>query len=299
MKHVALSKTQLAAISRLFSASVVRDLSEHGKSAQFVRLITETPLSVDTNGQPTVGETYERAFRILRQQGNRDAYIYQAAIAQRILMGVHSLSTAAMVTEFRAGACKADVVVLNGTATAYEIKSERDTLSRLKNQIENYKKVFARTFIITSEDQAEAVASSTSPEIGVLYLNKRNSISTIRDAETRPEKTCSRMMLSSVRRAEALEMLNFMKLQVPDVPNTRIFASICDIVAEQPPEKVHEAMVAVLKQTRSQSALAESLEDLPQSIKPAALSMKLKPRQIDKLKRALQTPLCLTPEWAA
>ncbi|MEI9986083.1 MAG: sce7726 family protein [Aliidongia sp.] len=55
------------------------------------------------------------------------------SVTQKILMGKHSLRTASMLNEFRAGSCKADLVILNGTATVYEIKSERDSLTRLAN----------------------------------------------------------------------------------------------------------------------------------------------------------------------
>lgn len=73
----------------------------------------------------TVGDVFDQAFEILKVAGQRDEYIYRAAISQKILMGTHSLRTASMLNEFRAGSSKADLVILNGTATVYEIKSER------------------------------------------------------------------------------------------------------------------------------------------------------------------------------
>lgn len=45
-------------------------------------------------------------------------------IANKILLGKHSLNTSHMLSEFRVGYNKADVVIINGTSSVYEIKSE-------------------------------------------------------------------------------------------------------------------------------------------------------------------------------
>src|SRR3546814_17075413 len=97
-------------------------------------------------------------------------------------MGTHSLRTASMLNEFRAGSCKADLVILNGTATVYEIKSERDSLARLANQIENYKRVFAKVNVIASEGHVEGVLTTVTDDVGVRCLSKRYRITTIREA---------------------------------------------------------------------------------------------------------------------
>jgi hypothetical protein len=63
---------------------------------------------------------------VLKRSGLRDKYVYKAALTQRVLMGKHSLRTACMLSEFRVGDRKADITILNGTTTVYEIKSDRD-----------------------------------------------------------------------------------------------------------------------------------------------------------------------------
>lgn len=69
----------------------------------------------------TVGDALDSAFDVLKTAGLRDEYVYRAAITHKILLGTHSLNTACMLNEFRVGVCKADVAILNGTATVYEI----------------------------------------------------------------------------------------------------------------------------------------------------------------------------------
>src|SRR3546814_5194136 len=105
---------------------VFREMAKKGRSGLFRRLIDQTDLIERAYPRATVGDTFDSAFDILKVAGHRDEYIYRAAISHKVLMGTHSLRTASMLNEFRAGSCKADLVILNGTATVYEIKSERD-----------------------------------------------------------------------------------------------------------------------------------------------------------------------------
>ena len=81
-----------------------------------------------------------------------------------------------MLSEFRAGTCKADLVILNGTSTVYEIKSERDSLVRLSNQVKNYKRVFAMVNVITSEGFVKSVCTTVPDDVGVMCLSKRYHI---------------------------------------------------------------------------------------------------------------------------
>src|SRR5262245_59459635 len=129
--------TQLSAISRLFSSTVLREIARKGRSGTFSRLFKLAGLEEVCPSDAIVSYGYETAFKMLQRVGQRDEYIYRAALTHKVLLRTHSLKTASMLTEFRAGACKADVVILNGTATVYEIKSERDSLARLANQIQN------------------------------------------------------------------------------------------------------------------------------------------------------------------
>ena len=100
----------------------------------FCRLIGQTGIGGRCGAHATVGDAFNSAFATLKIAGFRDEYVYRAALTHKILMGTHSLRTASMLSEFRTGACKADLVILNGTATVYEIKSERDSLIALQTR---------------------------------------------------------------------------------------------------------------------------------------------------------------------
>src|SRR5271165_5646714 len=150
-KMVDLATDQLAAISRLFSSSIVREMARKGRSPLFARLVTQSRMLSSISLSEPASKVFEAAFSLLRREGYRHEYIYKAALTHKILLGKHSLQTASMLNEFRVGECKADLAILNGTATVYEVKSERDSLSRLERQVAAYAKVFARVCVIAAE----------------------------------------------------------------------------------------------------------------------------------------------------
>src|SRR5690242_16453091 len=137
-------QSRISALSRLFSSSVFGELARRGMSPLLTRLAHESSLLSYVCEDDPVSRLFNVAFNVLKRKNNRHEYIYKAALTQKVLLGTHSLQTACMLTEFRVGKCKADLAILNGTATAYEIKSERDSLARLERQVLTYMDVFAK-----------------------------------------------------------------------------------------------------------------------------------------------------------
>jgi len=216
-----LKATQLSALSRLFSPSVFREMARKGRSTLFAQLFTQSGLlEKKTTDVRTVSAAFDMAFSVLRRAGTRDEYVYRAALTHNILLGTHSLNTASMLTEFRAGSCKADLAILNGTGTVYEIKSDRDSLSRLVNQVENYRKVFAKIYVIAGEAHVQGVMESTPEEVGVLSLVRWDRIRTVREAVARADLICPVTVFESLRVAEARAILKNLQVPIPDVPNT-------------------------------------------------------------------------------
>jgi hypothetical protein len=295
---VPVSSRQLAALSRLFSSTVIRELAAKGKSAALARLIREAGILPHTVGRALVRDIFQTAFGILKQRGLRDEYIYKTALTHRILMGRHSLRTACMLTEFRAGACKADIVILNGTTTVYEIKSERDSLSRLERQIDNYRKVFASVFVIAGENHVDAVLDATPADVGVMSLDHRCYISTLRDSKNRPDRICPVTVFEALRTHEAKELLSNLGIALPDVPNTLLRTELRKRFEVLHPEEAHAGMLRVLKQTRDLQPLAGLVDRLPDSLHAAALSVPLLHGNHNRLVDAVNTPLELALAWA-
>jgi len=295
---MAQNATQLSALSRLFSPSVFHEMAKKGRSPLFARLFVQTGLADHHFDQKTVGSAFDAAFSVLRSSGLRDEYVYRAALTHNILLGRHSLNTASMLAEFRAGTCKADLVILNGTSTVYEIKSDRDSLSRLPNQIANYRKVFAKIYVIAGERHLQEVIASTSNDIGIMSLLRWDQIRTVREAADRSDLVCPATIFDSLRLDEARTILCNLKVPVPEMPNTMLYGAMRECFARLDPSEVHRQMVSTLKQTRNLAPIGNLVRQLPTSLQPAALSVKVRGSDHERLLAAVQTPLNEAMTWA-
>ncbi|MGA8152484.1 MAG: sce7726 family protein [Terriglobales bacterium] len=297
-KMVNLATDQLAAISRLFSSSVVHEMARKGKSPLFARLVTQSQVLRSMALSERVYTVFEAAFSLLKREGYRHEYIYKAALTHKILLGKHSLQTASMIHEFRVGDCKADVAILNGTATVYEVKSERDSLTRLERQIAAYATVFAKVYVIAAESHLRAVANTVPDSVGILCLNSRHQISTLRDAVDQPERTSPGAIFDSIRTEEARMILSSFGVSVPRVPNTELHAVLREAFVKLDPIQAHEGMVRVLKRTRNLLPLSALVDQLPPSLQTAALSVPLRKVDHQRLVAAVNTPLMDAMGWA-
>src|SRR3546814_17458778 len=97
------SAAQLSALTRLFSATVFREMAKKGRSGLFRRLIDQTDLIERAYPRATVGDTFDSAFDILKVAGHRAEYLYRAAISHKVLIVRKS------VVSGRSGSVRVDI----------------------------------------------------------------------------------------------------------------------------------------------------------------------------------------------
>jgi hypothetical protein len=289
---------ELAAISRLFSSSVIRELARKGRSRSFIELAEESQLLGKLSSTASVFTVFDSAFTALKKEGYRDEYVYKTALILRILLGRHSLRTASVLNEFRVEDCKADLVILNGTATAYEVKSERDSLARLERQIETYSQCFAQVYVIAAENHLDAVKALIPNDVGILKLSNRLEISLVQKALDRPERTSSAVIFDSVRTVEARLILEAHGISIPKVPNTQLHSVLRELFTKLTNLDAHRGMVRVLKRTRNLWQFSDLLDQLPLSLYSAVFSTPLRRVDQARLARAVRTSLNEAIKWA-
>lgn len=290
--------SQVSAISRLFSPAVIREMGRMGKSPLFSRLVLESLIFKSITPSARVYDVFNFAFSILKKKAYRHEYVYKSALTQNILLGKHSLKTASMLTEFRVGECKADLVIFNGTSTVYEIKSERDSLSRLERQISSYRQVFAKVYVIAGENHIDTIFDTVPSDVGIMQLSRNRYISCIREAIEQPKRTDSAAIFDSIRLIEAQQILSFNGLHIPSVPNTELHSILRKEFIKLPAETAHAGMVEVLKKTRNLMPLAELIEQLPNSLQSAVLSVSLRKIDHERLLQAINVRLSDAMSWA-
>lgn len=291
------TKRELAALSRIFSPAVVREIGRTGRSALLARLLDESGVAAVLPRDATLADAFEVAFARLRNLGNRDDYVYRSAITQKIALGRHNLRSATVLNEMRARSSKADVVILNGTATAYEIKSERDSFQRLPSQLADYLSVFASVNVVTSPAQSEVALRIVPSEVGIIVLTHRHHLHVVREAIDAPARTSPLAILQSLRVEEANDVLGRLGIDAPRLPNTKIWAALHDIFESLDAGAAQSAMVAVLKKSRSRAGFEPFIKQLPSPLAAAVLSTNLSKTARINLSVATKQPLSAVLAW--
>ncbi|WP_297571950.1 sce7726 family protein [uncultured Deefgea sp.] len=294
---VVFDSSQLAAASRIFSSSVFKEMAKSAQSPLFARLIKQMKVVDDNNCRILVGQVFDDVFNVLKNKAYRHEYAYKAAVTKKILFGVHSLNTAVMLSEFRVANSKADLVILNGTSTVYEIKSERDKLDRLEGQIKSYLKVFAKVNVITGENHLDEILNNYDPEIGVLLLTDRYQIKIVRKPVERKDRIEPAVLFESLTRKEHLEILTRFGEPLPNVPNTELHAVLKEKIVSFKPSDLHDVALETLKSTRSLLGLKQFTAQLPESLYAIALTIKVSRQEQSNILTAIGTPTCEALHW--
>ena len=265
-------------IAKIFSSPIISELAKFGNSKSFLKIIDKSGFINRISGTDSWQNVFEKAYNYLLKN-YRSEYIYKNAIANKILLGRHSLNTSTLLSELRVGNCKADIAILNGTSSVYEIKSEYDSLDRLKDQIDSYIKFFDRIYIITHESHLDKIEPHLKTDIGLILLTSNYTLKTIKIAPSNKSNTKPNVIFDSLRKPEYCKIIKEEFNYIPDVPNTRIYKESKKLFSTLTPTQAHDRMVAVLRNRNNSLSLRRFVEKVPKPLKLAALVTNLNSHQ--------------------
>lgn len=256
----------------LFTPSTLKSLLSNDTVSPHEKLIEALRIELDLSASCTLSETINKTYSILRREGNRTDYVYRNAIIDKVVIGRHSINTATPIQEFRVGSSLADLVVLNGTSTVYEIKSERDTLRRLARQIENYSKVFERTYVVTSASKLHSLERDLPEHVGIITLSRDYTLQTVREATTNWELIDTIAISRTMTIPEACAVLKRLNTPVPDVPNMLIRRAIDHAFKRLDARSCSQAFTSTLKSSRRPRVTQADITQVPRPLRSFALS---------------------------
>ncbi len=246
----------------------------------------------DFNPPPTtaaLGEWFDHFYQLLFER-YRCEYVYKNVIATRIFLSRHSLHNSYATDELRSGNSRADVVILNGTSTVYEIKSDFDSFDRLDNQLSDYRRIFDYIYVVTSKARVSSVMRDTSENVGVLAMREDGALSPLRAARSNKANTDPASIFDCMRRAEYCRALTERFGEVPEVPNSMIYRVCRELFCTLPPTVAHDLMVKNVKTRASQNPFAGLIEAIPQSLKHACINFSKSRAMADVITEKLNSP---------
>lgn len=178
----------------------------------------------------------------------RNEYIYKNILLNKLLLGRHSLKTTTALTEVTISGAKADFILINGSATVYEIKTELDSLNRLKSQLENYYKAFTKVYVITSESHYKKVNELLKESnAGICILTKRNTISEKKKAIEDYKCLDFDTLFKLLRKDEYEEIIKEKFKLLPAVSQVKYYKECLAMFKHLKIEDAYSSVMAVLK----------------------------------------------------
>lgn len=265
----------LRAVAKLFSRSVLRSLTEEGGLASFRALAQGSGL-VDgkKTGNVTVGELLDEGFEMLVRD-YRNEYVYKNLIARQLMLERHAPGEAVLLSEFRAYESLADLVILNGTSSVYEIKSELDNLTRLDKQLGDYLKIFDRVNVVTHHSCSATFLKRLPERVGLLELDADGHLGVLRESTSNLDAVSSQAIFYSLRQAEYESILMAVDGELPVAAPALMMRACAQRFAQLPAPQMHEMMVNRLKVRDRLHSRDLYTRSLPKSMAHFGLSTKL------------------------
>ncbi len=262
-------------LSKIFAPNAIREVANNKLSSE----INET-FRILSNSKKV--NSYKEAYNFAYEElldSYRLEYVYKNAIISKLLLSRHSLSKSSLFEEFKVLNSIADIVIINGTSTVYEIKTEFDDFSRLSNQVESYSKVFDKIFVVISKKHLEKALLELEEFIGIYILTEDFKLSKQREAESLKDSLVPSEMFKLLNKSEYLDVINEEFSLKPDLPNTEIFKYCRNLFSSLTPIKAHTHLVNKLGKRKYNSEFIEFIDKLPESLKAIPFSVKMNKNQ--------------------
>lgn len=272
--------------SRLFSPPIFKNIVTEKESAFFDAKI-ESQLK-NFSKQTSNLDLIKSFYRIL-EKNYRCEYIYKNTLFNAILKE-NGLKSTLTLNEFKIGKSIADLVLLNGSAQIYEIKTELDSLDKLEKQIEDYLK-FANKIHIVADDAhlAQLQTAYKDSTIGIVLLNNKNRLETIKEAESDTRFFDFDTLFKVLRKQEYLDLTMCNFSYIPDVPNTRIYRCCYELLSKVDIEKFQKQVIAKLKERSIQNPKKLMSRKTPKELKYICNSLDLNEKEYEVLYDFLNT----------
>lgn len=214
----------------------------------------------------------------------RCEYIYKNFITQKILLGRHSLNTSTLINEFRVGSSVADVVLINGKSTVYEIKTELDNPDRLQDQLADYQKAFPEIYLVVHHSGVDTYMEKlTGSHVGLIVLNRRNQLSVRKNAALNTQYLDITTMFKSLRKQEYSNIIKKAYGYVPDVPNMFYFKECLKLAKKLDAFEFNKLMGEELKKRKPKEKEIVSSNSIPDYLRNICLAIDPNQKEYERL----------------
>lgn len=252
-------------IAKTFSASFLIKLM-NGRNIDLFIDTYKNSYFYKKNHTPRIKDVLNSYYSFLLEY-YKNEYVYKNLLISHIKKHEDN-NLYSIITEKNVGKnSRADLSIFSNTSTAYEIKTDLDTLYRLDKQLVDYSTAFEHVYVLTTEKRLKAIENKIDNRFGIKVLNSSNKIETFRKSITNKEHLTHTGIYSLLKQNEILQLLRKHYGFVPyDFSTVTSRKEIINLFISIDIEKCHYYAVEILKYRMKYSKVMSILEKIPSSL---------------------------------
>jgi hypothetical protein len=272
--------------AELFTSGRLREIAWHGFTETLRSAIAALQDRQILPRDATVRHAMDAAFDILHREYPIE-YVFKTCVLRRTVFGTYSPNTTSLYMEFPVSDARADMLLINGDAMVYEIKTRFDDPGRLARQLQEYYRAFTRVNVVVDPEDAARYEDLLPEHVGVLTVTSRFSLSSYRAPTEHTNDLDPEAIFRLLRQAEYRRIVGSLA-SVDPADEYRValerFRSFSAVEA-------HWHLVAALRNRQRTQRLAELCATLPESLHAGAFAFRWRLSDWQQLTGVLDAPV--------
>lgn len=268
--------------SSIFSRRAFTDILEYNDYSHFNWLCSKYEMPQSS----TYFDIIKTAYSLISKH-YRCEYIYKNELI-KLLLNNYGVKNTIYFSEFRVRKSIADIAMFNGESKVFEIKTEYDTPRRLDKQMEDYKGLFDKCFIVIPKSKVNEYCDIVDPLIGIITMERiggKFQLEELRPAIQNQHFDTDALM-SCLRIDEYKSIVSSLGFSLDGVAGYDLFKFCRNIISQANTQLVKQYFLSEIKKRKNNTAL---LKKYPMSIRQMMLSLNLSKEKADKLLQSLNT----------
>lgn len=220
----------------------------------------------------------------------RCEYVYKNEIINQLLLKKYGTKHTVAFNEFKVGDSIVDFAMMNGESKAFEIKTSLDSPRRLKKQMDDYRRLFNRCYIVVDESEFDDYAESVDDEVGIVTLSYDRGY--IRLEERRAASLWAEIdphaMMKCLRTCEYEDIVKTHIGALPDVPAYDMYGACEESICGISHSELNHYFLEEVKKRKNAIGL---LQHTPKELRQMVLSMNLSKKEVEILLNRLNNPI--------
>lgn len=285
MKHI--SEDRLRSYSSVFSRSAFSDIANFSDFSHFDWLISQykEPLKDDASYMDYLSFMYAALSKSYRCE-----YVFKNEIINQLLLKNYGTKHTVAFNEFKVGDSIVDLAMMNGESKAFEIKTTLDSPKRLGKQMNDYKKVFDKCYVVVDAEECEYYAGCIEKSTGIIsfsYTRGRVVLDEYRPAmkHANIDVFC---LMRCLRTSEYQNIVRGFFGELPDASCFEMYEACQEQLTKIPNDVLDSMFLAEVKKRRSATG---SLKSFPKEIRQIMLALNLPKSKQEMLITNLNKPI--------